>query len=174
MSTPLRPTAACLLGFLYRGSRTGAALVQSIQETLGDFWNVTRGQVHRELEMLSDAGLVTADDASPRDRRRYTLTDAGQAAFDAWISREPDEELIRFPLLITVFFSDHVDPLRMRRYLRSHEQRHRRRVEGYEELAGSFGDDESGAALALRFGLEYERAVLRWFGSLPWLEGPET
>ena len=49
---PLNPTAASLLGFLHQGPMTGWDLAQTVEATIGDFWNVTRSQVYRELRTL--------------------------------------------------------------------------------------------------------------------------
>jgi DNA-binding PadR family transcriptional regulator len=166
---PLNPTAASLLGFLHSGPKTGWELAATVESSLGGFWNVTRSQVYRELRTLHASGLVEAREKGPRDRRPYAITEAGQSAFAEWISREPGEEVIRYPLLLGVFFAEHVAPERLTRFLRTHQLRHQRRLEMYEQIANHVGSSESGPALALRFGIEYERAVLRWFESLPWL-----
>jgi hypothetical protein len=93
----------------------------------------------------------------------------GRRAFAAWIAEEPDTETIRFPLLLTVFFAEQVPAERLRRFLRQHQVRHERQLAIYEQQAASLTRPESGPALSLRFGIEYERAILRWFESLPQL-----
>jgi DNA-binding PadR family transcriptional regulator len=169
-SPDLNPTAASLLGFLHQGPMTGWNLEQTVEHSIGNFWNVTRSQVYRELRNLHRLGLVEPGQAGPRDRLPYTITDAGRQAFAEWIARPPGDELIRFPLLLTVFFREQVEPARLRRYLREHELRHMRRLEDYERDLAAMDDTTSGPALTLRFGIEYERAVLRWFVSLPGYE----
>ncbi len=167
-STPdLNPTAASLLGFLQGGPMTGWELGQTVEESIGSFWNVTRSQVYRELHNLEAGGLVEPGTTGPRDRQPFHVTDAGRRAFAAWIARLPGEEIIRFPLLLTVFFREHVEPSRLDRALHEHELRHLRRLEDYQRLMEEFEDRDSGPAQVLRFGIEYERAVLRWFASLP-------
>src|SRR5438874_13567394 len=148
---------------------TGWDLVGAAEKGLGNFWNITRSQVYRELRLLDERGLIESGTVGPRDRRPFTITQAGRDAFGDWISRSPAQEVIRFPLLLTVFFAEHVDPQRLERFLRLHQLEHQEKLEAYERLEERIGADQSGPALALRFGLEYERAVLRWFGSLPWL-----
>ncbi len=165
----LNSTAGSLLGFLHMGPQTGWDLARSVEDLLGGFWNVTKSQVYRELRTLNEAGLVEAGEAGARDRRPYTLTEAGQRAFAQWISREPGEETIRFPLLLTLFFADRVEPRQLARYLRQHQLRHERQLDQYEQLAEALGEGGSGPHLVLRFGLQYERMVLDWFRSLPQL-----
>src|SRR5438105_841576 len=112
-STSLNPTAASLLGFLHDGPKTGWELASTVESSLGGFWNVTRSQVYRELRTLDLTGLITAGERGPRDRRPYALTEAGRAAFAGWIAREPGEEIIRYPLLLTIFFAEHIAPERL-------------------------------------------------------------
>jgi DNA-binding PadR family transcriptional regulator len=169
-SPELNPTAASLLGFLHWGPMTGWNLEQAVERSIGNFWNVTRSQVYRELRNLHAWGLVEPGEAGPRDRLPYAITAAGREAFAEWIARPPGDEIIRFPLLLTAFFQEHVEPARLRRYLREHELRHLRRLEEYERHLAAMDDATSGPALTLRFGIEYERAVLRWFASLPGYE----
>ena len=166
-SIKLNPTAASLLGFLYRTPMTGWELAGSVQRSIGNFWNLTRSQIYRELHTLEAAGMVSAHETGPRDRRPYTITVRGRSAFTEWISREPDVETIRFPLLLTVFFGDRVPPDRLHRFLRQHRVRHERQLDIYQELAADTTDWTSGPALTLRFGIEYERAIVRWFDGLP-------
>lgn len=170
-------TAASLLGFLHRGPMTGWDLVAAVEGSVGNFWSVTRSQVYRELRSLEEQGLVEAGETGARERRPYTITDTGRDAFRRWIAREPGEEVIRFPLLLTVFFSEHVDPALLRRHVVLHRARHEQRLAAYEELHSALADlpDERFPVYALRFGIEYERAVLRWLDTLPALsDAPVT
>ena len=168
---PPNATAASLLGFLHHGPMTGWDLVATAQRVIGDFWSLTQSQVYRELAAMADSGLVTAGERGRRDRRPYAITEAGRAAFAAWVEREPGPETIRFPLLLTVAFGRHVPPERLAAFLRTHRGVHERRLAQYEAqqaAAQAAGDDADRFALAtLEFGLCYERAVLQWFDGLP-------
>jgi DNA-binding PadR family transcriptional regulator len=176
MSSDLNATAASLLGFLHQGAMTGWDLVQTVEDSIGDFWNVTRSQVYRELRSLQEQGLVEAGETGARDRRPYAITEAGRAAFRAWIAREPGEDVIRSPLLLTVFFGEHVDPELLARHLTLHRIRHQQRLGSYEELAAEL-EGQPGVEWplqALRFGIAYERALLSWMDQLPVLSGAAT
>jgi DNA-binding PadR family transcriptional regulator len=180
MSSPdpaLNATAASLLGFLHERPMTGWDLVAAVEGSVGNFWSVTRSQVYRELRNLEEQALVSAGETGARDRRPFTITDKGRDAFRRWIAREPGEEVIRFPLLLSVFFGDHVDPAVLRRHLVLHRARHEQRLAAYEELHTAIADlpEERFPVYALQFGIEYERAVLRWLDSLPPLsDAPAT
>ncbi len=167
----LNATAASLLGFLQAQPRSGWEIAQAVEGTIGNFWNVTRSQVYRELRSLEERGLVEAGETGARDRRPYTVTDAGRRAFAAWIAREPGPDLVRSPLLLTVFFGEYLDPALLRRFLVLHRAQHEKQLAYYEELHDSLQgvETEEHSVLALRYGIEHERAVLRWLDSMPQL-----
>jgi DNA-binding PadR family transcriptional regulator len=165
---PLNATAASLLGFLHEGPLTGWDLVATAEALIGDFWSLTRSQVYRELAAMERDGLVRAGRVGARDKRPYELTDAGRAAFAAWLDRQPGPENIRYPLLLAVAFGRHLSPERLATFVAHHRGAHTARLEGYEALRAATGAGLDPYALAtLDFGIRYERAVLEWFDHLP-------
>ncbi|HEX5542717.1 MAG TPA: PadR family transcriptional regulator [Micromonospora sp.] len=170
-SRPLNATAASLLGFLHEGPMTGWDLVAVAQQRIGDFWSLTQSQVYRELSRMAQSGLVVAGQRGRRDRQPYTITDAGRQAFTDWVRQPPGEETIRFPLLLTVLFGQHLPPDQLREYLAVHRATHAARLTHYEQVQAELPDNAAEAdpyaVATLRFGLAYERAVLDWFDSLP-------
>jgi len=171
LAEQLNPTAASLLGLLHHGPMTGWDLVATAQEAIGDFWSLTRSQVYRELAAMSAAGLLEAGERGQRERRPYTLTEAGRVAFAAWLERGPGAETIRFPLLLTVLFGRHLSPGRLAAILAERREVHAARAAHYEEIRKAAHDvpDEADpyAMAVLDFGRHYERAVLDWFATLP-------
>jgi DNA-binding PadR family transcriptional regulator len=167
MSSPVNATAASLLGLLAGKPMSGWELYATFEDTIGNFWSITRSQIYRELHALAERGLVEIGASGARERRVCTITDAGRAAFGAWIARMPGEEQIRFPLLLTVFFGDAVPPDVLRTAVGEHRRAHAARLEDYlaqvevARCAGPF------PAAALDFGIAYERAVLSWIDALP-------
>lgn len=164
---PLNATAASLLGFLHERPMSGYELAATAQRQIGDFWSLTQSQVYRELAWMAEADLVSAGERGTRDRREYSLTDAGRDAFATWVDRPPGPETIRHPLLLTVSFGRHVPPERLAAFLRQHREAHAERLRTYEAQAASppAADPFRGATLA--FGIAYERAVMAWFEGLP-------
>src|ERR1700716_3372484 len=80
-ASAMNPTAASLLGFLWAGEMTGWDIAEAVEQSIGNFWNVTRSQVYRELRTLEAAGMIKGGSIGPRDRRPYTITEAGRQAF---------------------------------------------------------------------------------------------
>jgi DNA-binding PadR family transcriptional regulator len=165
---PLNATAASLLGFLHDGPMTGWELMVTAEQKIGSFWSLTRSQVYRELAALAEAGLIAAEEPGPRDRRPYSLTDAGRAAFQEWARTEPGPEQIRHPLLLTIRLGEYLPEELLASFVESHRARHSERLAGYEAVRAAVGDAADLYALAtLDFGIRYERGVLDWFDHLP-------
>ncbi len=164
----LNPTAATLLGFLHRGPMTGWDLAQMAEMVIGDFWNVTRSQVYRELRTLEGLELVAADTAGTREKRPYSITDEGRTAFAAFINREPGPDLLRSPLLLMVFFGRHLDPARKQRFLAIHRLRHEQALDEYCRIQRNLDGSEAELGDVLQYAIFHEEAVLRWF---EWMEG---
>ena len=76
-----------VLGLLTARPMHGYALAKEYQRRSG--LEVPNGNLYRELQRLMATGLVrTADPAGRSDERKFTyeITDAGRAAFEAWLS----------------------------------------------------------------------------------------
>jgi DNA-binding PadR family transcriptional regulator len=167
---PFEPnaTAASVLGFLLDGARTGWEIAEVVEHMLGDFWNVTRSQIYRELKTLEREGLVEGGSLGARERRPFTLTDAGRAAFQRWLELDPGPDNIRIPLLLKLFFADHLDDATASRWVTAHRAVHAANLAGYRELLPDLEDNMPAVARVLHFGIAYEEAVLSWFDTLPW------
>jgi DNA-binding PadR family transcriptional regulator len=160
-ATDLNPTAGSLLGFLQLGPMTGWDLDAWVRVSIGNFWNVTRSQIYRELRDLTSRGYVVAGEAGPRDRVPHTITEAGKEAFARWIEQDPGPDLIRSRLLLTVFFGDRLKPDRLREILAQQRRHHQAQLDGYHTMQTQL-PGKGFAAATLRFGLAYETAMVEW------------
>lgn len=156
----LNPTAGTLLGFLLGGPKTGWELNQGIEASVGNFWNVTRSQVYRELPRLAEAGLVTAGQAGPRDQQPYRITAKGRTEFRRWLAEGPPAELRRMPLLLITFFADQLEAGTFAAILDEQTKIADETLDRYADVE-AMGLQPFHAA-TLRFGQEYARLVKRW------------
>src|SRR4029078_13650371 len=122
-ATDLNPTAASLLGYLDIGPMTGWDLDQWVRTSIGNFWNVPRSQIYRELRTLTDRGYVKAGDSGARDKVPYAITKSGRAAFKKWIAQPPPAAVIRSRLLLTVFFAHHLPAGHLREIVTAERKR---------------------------------------------------
>jgi DNA-binding PadR family transcriptional regulator len=155
-------TQGSLLGFLHDGPMTGWDLLQRVEGRLSRFWNVTSSHAYRELKNLENRGLVQAGELGARERRPFTITAAGRAAFRTWLHEMPGQEQIRFPLLIRLLFGRHLEPGTLAGFLAEHRRDHAERLDLYRSIPTS--DTDTDAVVA--FGIAYERAILDWLDNL--------
>lgn len=160
----LNATAASLLGLLHRGSMTGWDLARLAETVIGDFWNVSQSQIYRELRTLEGAGLVEATSSlGSREKKPYTITEKGRAAFTIWIRREPGPDIVRSPLMLMVFFGGHLDDVHRERFLAIQRLRHEQTLDEYRKVLATVGADEPDLANVLQFAIFHEEAMQRWF-----------
>lgn len=167
-STPdLNATQGALLGFLHRGQKTGWDLLQEAAAGLARFWNVTSSHVYRELKTLEDRGLIRARERGTRARRPYEITARGRTAFATWIAQDPGPEQIRIPLLVSLWFADHLDDATVAGFVASHREMHESRLAEYRAVEGQLVHGDPHVRAVVQFGIAYEEASLEWLASLP-------
>jgi DNA-binding PadR family transcriptional regulator len=167
----LTATEGALLGFLLDGPRTGWDLLREIERGFKHFWNVTSSHVYRELKGLEERGFIEAGPPQARDKRPYAITPAGRAAFVDWLAKPPGHELMRIPLLVTLWFGAHLDPTALRGFLDQHRQVNECRLDYYRAVPDEMLDADPYFAAVVRFGIAYEQAVLDWMDGLETLPG---
>ncbi len=93
-------------------SWTGYELTQQVRRSLRFMWRSSEGHLYREQKRLVDLGWATVTDeaAGQRTRNRYTITDAGRAAFADWLATEPEEPHFQIEGLLRTFFGDQGSP----------------------------------------------------------------
>ncbi len=165
-SETINPTAASLLGFLHSRPMTGWELDHAVRATISNFWNVTRSQVYRELRTLAELDYVEVGDAGPRERRPHSITAAGKKAFGEWIARDPGPPIIRIPLLLTVFFGEHLPPGRLDEISAQERESHVQALAEFQALYEGYREEAPYVAEVIRFGIGYHQLVLDWLDGL--------
>ena len=153
---------------------TGWDLVQAIEASVGYFWNVTRSQVYRELKTLAAEGYVSEKRAGARDKVPYAITAAGKSAFADWIAKEPGPDILRLPLVLTVFFGKEVPAEILRRHLEKARLQHASRLDEYLGIKANAEIEDPYQLSALELGIAFERTMLAWIEGLPWLRAKKA
>jgi DNA-binding PadR family transcriptional regulator len=177
----LNATAACVLGILRMGppppalrdagpdAMTGWQVHQTAQQSLARFWSLTRSQIYLELSRLEEAGLVAAaGEAGPRASRPYRITERGSAAFqewlEAWVAAGPQDDQLRSPLVLTVFFGGFLPADSLDRLLQEYVLRQGRQQEARKALLEGLGEEarRSLPAATLERGIAQSETTLAW------------
>jgi DNA-binding PadR family transcriptional regulator len=112
-------TKFALLGFLSRKESSAYRLQETIAGSVANFWRENDGRVYPILAKMEAEGLVTAREEATGGRRSkiYTITDAGLAALDDWLSDDPVPRPPRNELLLKMFFGYRQEPEVLARWL---------------------------------------------------------
>jgi DNA-binding PadR family transcriptional regulator len=141
--------------------------VGAVDSSIGYFWNLTRSQVYRELRTLADLELVEIGEAGPRDRRPYSITEAGRQAFFSWLRQDPGDDLIRMQALLKFFFSDYIDETTLRRFVAMQRLQHEGRLAYFKELLPVVETLSPLCAYSLQFGIRYTEMAIEWLDGMP-------
>jgi DNA-binding PadR family transcriptional regulator len=157
MSVPLT-----ILGLLEREPSHGYDLKRDYDAYFGRAKPLPFGQVYATLARLSRDGKVAPGEVEPGDgpdRKRYTITAAGQQEFESWLGEPVEPE----PHLQTVLFSKVVLALMLGRsaeqYLNTQRGAHLQRMRELTELKQKGGVVD---LLLADHGLFHLEADLRW------------
>lgn len=80
---------AAVLALLAEEPMHGYQIIREIEERSGGSWKPSAGSVYPTLQLLSDGGLITAEEQN--GRKTYSLTDAGRLQADATEAPAPWE-----------------------------------------------------------------------------------
>lgn len=153
-------TAASLLGFLHWGPMTGWELDRAVAQSISNFWNVTRSQVYRELRTLSELGYVRPGRPGLREKTPYSITPSGKEAFAAWINRDPGPALIRMPLLLSIFFAEHLPPGRLAEIAGRQREEHSQKLEEFHQILKEARNMGPFVAEVVRLGIGYNQLMI--------------
>src|SRR5262249_19647956 len=83
-----------LLGLLNHSDMTGYDLKKMFDVSIHNFWYASVSQIYRELNALEGKGFLSSiiqPQADRPDKRIYSITEEGKAAFLDWIKNVPRE-----------------------------------------------------------------------------------
>jgi hypothetical protein len=82
---------------------------------------------------------------------------------------------MRWPLALTVYFGQHLEPDDLRRLCADYRQEHVRMAAAIEALGPELRRARAGHVLEiLRLGVGFHRLVIDWIDTLPWMGEPES
>lgn len=166
-ATRVSANEGVVLGMLARSPGSGYDLLRRIRRSVGYFWTPARSHVYSLLPALAAAGLARAEEVEQEHlpaKRVYEITAEGRAALAAWLaSPELREGPARNPFLVKLYFGALLPPEEIAAHIRDRRGRIEAELAELEELERTIDRDTSPfGLLALQYGLEVDRAILRW------------
>jgi len=119
-----------LLGLLVDGPASGYDLLKIFEQSLAFVWPATQSQLYGELNRLADDGLVVVSDEGQRRRKEYTITPAGRADLEHWLTDIEPNRIRRNDAMLRVFFLGTLEPVQAKAYLEREAAVH----EAFEQL----------------------------------------
>lgn len=162
---------AILVSLLDR-PQTGYDLAKLFDKTVGQFWRASHQQIYGELHKLADKQYVEAETVEQSDRPNrivYTLTDAGRAALDDWLTQPTKPPSIKEDLIVKLFSTGKVDATTLLDNVLQRQSLARQRLAEWEAVRDEFYPDptkltprQTGRYLGLQSGITSERRFLDW------------
>lgn len=170
MGITLRTSSHAILGLLSIAPMSGYDLFQAVERSVGRFWPISKSQVYAELGRLEPAGLIQGTDVHQEnlpDKRVFRLTEAGEAALDAWLENgELEEPQFRVPFLLKTLFGHRRAPGGTAMLLHAVEDEASAQAgqyRGFLELLGPV-PESAYARVTVLFGLRMAEAMASWAG----------
>lgn len=154
-----------LLGLLIsRGPASGYSLSKAFQDTLSHVWSASHSQVYPELGRMAENGLVTVEADGPRGRKPYTVTDAGRAELERWLTEEEPSRAVRSEVALRAFLLPVVDVRQGLDFTRGEAEYHRERSRRLDELRALLQDAPGYGfgRYAAELGVRVSRARAEW------------
>lgn len=164
-----------LLAILARGPLSGYDLAQRMKKPIGFFWQSQLSQIYPELAHLEAQECVTHQVIVQEDRPQkkvYTITDAGNTALKAWVTRSPTPPPERNELLLKTYAIWVADPEAAIEMFRTQKQAHAERLALYEQNQALIIQENGGVPCpheplfgnyaTVRMGIAYEREYVEW------------
>ncbi|NBE50477.1 PadR family transcriptional regulator [Streptomyces boluensis] len=165
-----------VLAALLEGEASGYDLAKIFDVSVSNFWAATPQQLYRELERLTDDGLVqarlVAQERRP-NKRMFTLSPTGRQDLAEFTARQPKPTAARDELMVKVQALDAGDPTAVRAHIEERIQWAHGKLARYERvrahLLGDLDEDtflregeRVGPYLTLLRGISFEEENLRW------------
>jgi DNA-binding PadR family transcriptional regulator len=161
-------TAEALLGMLSLCPMSGYELRQTIEDSIGNFWSESYGQIYPTLKRLAQEGFVSVTEGERAGSKVYSLTEAGHTRLREWLGVMPRPRVDRNELLLKLFFGN-LQPVGQAR----EQVAERRRVEvadlaRYEAIERRISREHARNPalpfwlMTVRYGMARTKALIGW------------
>jgi PadR family transcriptional regulator, regulatory protein AphA len=160
-----------VLGLLTWGPMSGYTLKKASEQSIGNFWNESYGQIYPMLKHLAAEGLATASaekQAGKPDRYVYALTDKGRKALQRWLRKPAEQEVGRIEILLKLFFGRHIPLAANVRQLQRFQTRQRQLLQKFAAMEERLRAEHAGNPdlpywlMTISYGRHVCQARLHW------------
>lgn len=164
-------TRYLILGLLTEGPLSGYEIKKVVDIRFSYFWSESYGQIYPELARLAQEGLAeeySAEGESRKEKKRYQITDRGADALREWLQLPVEKEVVRFELLLKLFFSGQLPAQAVADHIKAFELAHKRQLELFRRFEQELqetrhpGDNHEEVLMVLLFGQKVGSAYVEW------------
>lgn len=167
----LKSSSVPILGLLTWRPMAGYELKQQIQDSLGNFWSESFGQIYPQLRLLNDTKLIEEipdNKPSGKLKNTYAITQAGRDALKEWISLAPASRPPRDELLLKVFFATEGDWQNVREHCQIAREEAVARLQNYQSISRRLDAMKTQQSripywrMTLKMGISESRNFISW------------
>jgi len=164
-------TPDALLGVLSLGPMSGYTIRAVVEQSIGNFWSESFGQIYPSLKRLTAEGMVqkkTERQKGRPDRNVFSLTEKGKERLQEWLTIPAVPSVPRNDLLLKLFFGVHVPVSVSRENVQALVREHEAALKRYDTISKEIVRDHRGSSQApfwmmtVNYGRHYSQAMLMW------------
>lgn len=176
-------TGYVLLGLLNEENLTGYEIKKIVDTRLSFFWSESFGQIYPELKRLAAGGLIavcgesaaadgksSTSAGSSKQSIKYQITGPGRLELQEWLKSPVEKEIIRYELLLKLYFSNASSSAAMLEHIREFESNHRRQQQLFSKFEAQLKQNldvhsnHSRILMVLSFGQKLWESYADWCG----------
>ena len=145
METKKNKTSYVILGLLNEEKLSGYDIKKIVDERLSFFWNESFGQIYPELKRLASEGLIAIIEeestGNSKQSKKYEITDLGKLELQEWLKAPVDKEIIRYEILLKLYFSDTTSSAMMLEHVKEFKINHHRQQQLFDQFEAQLKRD---------------------------------
>ena len=167
-----------ILGLLSYDSMTGYHLKKIFDTSIGHMWSASLSQIYRDLGTLEKKGYISSTIEPQQDRpdkKVYTITEEGKAAFRAWLTDFPEQlaPAKRDDFMLRIFFGSQLEKTdllhQFKRFI-TQKQKALKMFSGIQEECSRNGIEAANEDDKLFWYFTIRRAILTLEALIAWAE----
>lgn len=123
-------TRYLILGLLSEEPLSGYEIKKLVDLRFKYFWSESYGQIYPELSRMEKEGLIKAllkaKTESKRNSCKYEITESGLESLKEWLSYPVEKEMVRYELLLKLYFANLTDPDTMIAHIKEFQSSHKK------------------------------------------------